>query len=73
MLLCSTQCVRKKVNLQFAAGVIRVHSRGFGFLIPDDRVSFPEDIFIPRHSTSGAVDGDRVEVSVNRTCFREGA
>ncbi len=45
------------------AGTIRVHPRGFGFVIPSDKVQFPEDIFIPRHSTLGAVDGDSVEAS----------
>ncbi|NGX61379.1 MAG: Ribonuclease R [Chlamydiae bacterium] len=48
----------------FAIGTIRVHPRGFGFLVPEDRPKFPEDIFIPRHRTKGAVDGDRVEVLV---------
>lgn len=48
-----------------APGTIRIHPRGFGFLQPDDREAFPEDIFIPRHATQGAVDGDQVEVEVN--------
>jgi ribonuclease R len=59
--------MKKKVSKQpeIATGVIRIHPRGFGFLIPDAREMFPEDVFIPRHATLGAVDGDYVEVSVN--------
>lgn len=48
-----------------ATGIVRIHPRGFGFLQADDRAAFPEDIFVPRHATRGAVDGDRVEVEVN--------
>lgn len=44
-------------------GTIRIHVRGFGFLIPDERKNFPLDIFIPRHCTLGAVDGDVVEAT----------
>lgn len=43
------------------SGTLRVHPRGFGFLVPDDPVQFPQDIFIPKHLTQNAVDGDRVE------------
>ena len=50
---------------EFVTGIIRIHPRGFGFLIPDEREIFPEDIFVPRHATKGAVDGDRVEVAIN--------
>lgn len=46
-------------------GTIRVHARGFGFLRLDDPTLYPEDIFIPKHLTMNAVDGDRVEVIVN--------
>lgn len=46
-------------------GTLRVHPRGFGFLVPDEREIYPEDIFIPKHLTRGAVDGDRVEIEVN--------
>lgn len=48
-----------------ASGVLRVHARGFGFLVPDDRGRFPQDIFVPKHLVKGAVDGDRVKVEVN--------
>lgn len=54
-----------------ATGVLRVHPRGFGFLQPEDRKKYPEDIFIPRHLTLNAVDGDQVEVLVNTTFVSE--
>lgn len=50
---------------EIASGVIRVHPRGFGFLQADDPSRFPQDIFVPKHATQNAVDGDRVEVEVN--------
>lgn len=46
-------------------GTIRVHPRGFGFVVPDDPKKYPQDVFIPKHLTDNAVDGDRVEVEVN--------
>ena len=46
-------------------GIIRVHPRGFGFVHAEDSVQYPEDIFIPKHMTMNAVDGDTVEVIVN--------
>jgi ribonuclease R len=46
-------------------GILRVHPRGFGFLRPDDPTLYAEDIFIPKHLTMNAVDGDHVEVIVN--------
>ncbi len=45
-------------------GIMRMHPRGFGFLHPDDPIRFPQDIFIPKHLTQNAVDGDRVEVCI---------
>ncbi len=56
---------KQKKDSDLATGTIRVHQRGFGFLIPDDRAAFPLDIFIPKRATKGAVDGDSVEVAVN--------
>ncbi len=41
-----------------------MHPRGFGFVIPEDPSKCSEDVFIPRHLTRNAVDGDIVEVAV---------
>lgn len=57
--------VQKKVSDDMALGILRVHPRGFGFLQPEDSQRFPQDIFIPKHLTQNAVDGDTVEVKVN--------
>lgn len=52
-------------------GVLRVHPRGFGFLKPDDPSVYTQDIFIPKHLTQNAVDGDTVEVLVNNETISE--
>lgn len=57
-----------KKNKIYVIGTLRVHTRGFGFLIPDDKSS---DVFVPKRATKGAVDGDRVEVEVNPCAFSE--
>lgn len=60
---------RRKADI--VQGVLRVHPKGFGFLQPDSSSSFIQDIFIPKHLTMHAVDGDRVEVVVNPDVFSE--
>ncbi len=52
----------KKAKPDTLIGTLRMHPRGFGFVVPED----PEkkDVFIPRHLTHNAVDGDTVEVTV---------
>lgn len=62
---------KKEETGVIAKGVIRIHPRGFGFLVPTDRKAFPEDIFIPRHLTNGAVDSDTVEVEINTASVSE--
>lgn len=71
-LLCSGEIERLKNNIslkksqeEVATGILRVHHKGFGFLIPDNPSLFPQDIFIPKHLTDNAVDGDHVEVALN--------
>jgi len=54
-----------KKDLPIITGTARMHPRGFGFIIPDDREKCKEDVFIPKHLTNQAVDGDVVEVAVN--------
>ena len=56
---------RKETAEDVVAGVIRMHHRGFGFVQTDETTDFTQDIFIPRHLTMNAVDGDHVEVLVN--------
>jgi len=54
-----------KLSPQITTGTLRVHPKGFGFLQPDEKERFPVDIFIPKHLTLGAVDGDLVEVAIS--------
>lgn len=54
-----------KPTQELASGVIRVHPKGFGFVELDAPAPYPQDIFIPKHLTESAVDGDRVEVEID--------
>lgn len=58
--------VKKKPSIR--TGVISVHAKGFGFV----RCKEGPDIFIPKHLTNEAVDGDRVEVEVNPVVSAKG-
>src|SRR5581483_3419625 len=55
----------KKNKQEVVSGLLRMHPKGFGFVVPDNSADYPQDIFIPKHLTDNAVDGDRVEVIVN--------
>jgi ribonuclease R len=61
----------KKNAAEIITGVIRVHIRGFGFVQPENTKHYEEDIFIPKHLTMNAVDGDIVEVVVNTESISE--
>ncbi len=61
----------KKVAEETMTGTVRMHARGFGFVIPDDATEHPQDIFIPKHLVNNAIDGDRVEVVINRESVSE--
>jgi ribonuclease R len=56
---------------ELVSGLLRMHPKGFGFVIPDDAVQHAQDIFIPKHLTDHAVDGDHVEVLVNALAVSE--
>lgn len=56
----------KKVPDPVVRGVLNVHPRGFAFLQPDKSEGLAQDIFIPKHLTMNAINGDIVEVVVNR-------
>jgi ribonuclease R len=61
----------KQEKAALIQGVIHVHPRGFGFVRPDDNANYPEDIFIPKHLTLNAVDGDTVEILINTEVVSE--
>ncbi len=50
---------------EILVGVIRLHAKGFGFVQLQQPAPYSEDIFIPKHLTENAVDGDKVEVEVD--------
>lgn len=52
-------------------GTLRLHPKGFGFVIPNDRVLWPQDIFIPKNYTESAIDADLVKVEVNTNSISE--
>lgn len=52
-------------------GIIRMNPRGFGF-VQVDNPQFGEDVFIPRHSTKQAIDGDKVEILVSEQMSEKG-
>ena len=52
---------------------MRLHPRGFGFVAPDQPTDYSQEIFIPKHLTDNAVDGDRVEIAIEaRTTWEKG-
>ena len=51
-------------RLGLVAGKLQAHSKGFGFLIPDNEGE--KDVFIPSNSINGAMNGDRILVQVTR-------
>ncbi len=61
----------KRSDSGYVKGVIKMHFRGFGFVhIENSKVS-SQDIFIPKHLTQNAVDGDLVEVLINTDVVSE--
>ena len=69
--LVSGRYAKKHLNTDVARGTIKIHPRGFGFVQSDTPTLFPQDIFIPKHLTKNAVDGDSVEVLINHESFSE--
>ena len=57
-----TSSIAKAQNL--CRGIFRMNPKGFGFVIPEDPLQFPQDIFVPKHLTNSAIDGDLVEVEL---------
>lgn len=61
----------KEDRSEVVTGIIRMHHRGFGFVETDDQTISKEDVFIPKHLTGNAVDGDRVEIIINHESISE--
>ncbi len=56
----------RQSKLDVVKGIIKMHPRGFGFVQPDVATQLTQDIFIPKHLTKNAVDGDIVEVLIQQ-------
>lgn len=55
-------------HLRLATGIIQVHPEGYGFVTPDRGQA--EDIHVPERFTGGAMNGDRVQVQMDRDARR---
>jgi ribonuclease R len=62
----------KKARQDVVIGVVKMHPRGFGFVLPNQPSPYEQDIFIPKHLTKNAIDGDIVEVLVNPEISEKG-
>ncbi len=49
---------------RLVSGTLTCHRDGYGFLVPEDRTIYKQDIFIPPRNMEGAIHGDRVLVKV---------
>jgi ribonuclease R len=54
------------VRENLISGILSCHKDGYGFLIPDDRTRYKEDIFIPARNMEDALHEDRVLVKVEQ-------
>lgn len=61
----------KESHADVFKGIIRMHMRGFGFVTAASPATLSQDIFIPKHLTQNAVDGDTVEVLINPQSYSE--
>ncbi|MGV3583163.1 MAG: ribonuclease R [Methylophilus sp.] len=53
-------CLPEKIHL--ISGVVFGHPDGFGFLVPDDKVKHPEDLFLGPREMAQVMHGDRAMV-----------
>jgi len=53
-------CLVEKIHV--IAGTVQGHPDGFGFLVPDDKVKHPEDLFLGPREMAQVMHGDRVMV-----------
>lgn len=61
----------KRSRSDIVTGTIKMHPRGFGFVQVDQPSFYSQDIFIPKHLTKNAVDGDEVEILINQDAFSD--
>lgn len=56
-------CLAEKIHV--IAGTVQGHPDGFGFLLPDDRLKHPEDLFLGPREMAQVMHGDRVMVRMS--------
>lgn len=61
----------KKSSSDIVTGIVKMHARGFGFVQLDQPSEFNQDVFIPKHFTKNAVDGDHVEILINHEAMSD--
>ncbi len=52
------------VRENLVSGVLSCHRDGYGFLMPDDRTRYKDDVFVPARNMEDALHGDRVLVKI---------
>lgn len=52
-------------KIEAIAGVIQGHPDGFGFLVPDDKASHPEDLYLSHKEMQQVMHGDRAMVRMS--------
>ncbi len=68
----SKYAINTKEEITFI-GIFHKHHRGFGFVQPEDLTLCPDDVFIPKHLTHNAIDGDTVRfVILNKGATQKG-
>ncbi len=56
-------CLTEKIHA--IAGTVQGHPDGFGFLVPDDKVKHPEDLFLGPREMAQVMHGDRAMVRMS--------
>ncbi len=47
-------------------GRVDMSANGFAYVVPDDKETYPDDIFVASYSLNTALDNDRVEVAITK-------
>lgn len=53
-------------------GIVQANERGFAFIVPDDKIKYTDDFFVPHNSLGGAFNGDKV-LAVPVKCTKDEA
>ena len=56
-------CLAEKIHA--IAGTVQGHPDGFGFLVPDDKTKYPEDLFLGPREMAQVMHGDRAMVRMS--------